>query len=294
MGEILLQYVSKTQENQEEMLNVILRLGKRIIDDIDFGTSIVEPLSVRAYHECVYHFLDMLAVLDLDVTTKYKREILEERWKAKKERTDNYLDLGVGNREQFVIGVSEASAESIRDSISSEIDNEQGSLLICEDFSLDQYNNCPVLEIQKSYRAEFIERVLSTRKMDVTDVFEEISDLSAYVDEEGIADVYSLIDNTRRNRDCGICEAIVESALRILEVWCKKAHVIFMNNMYWEELYEQEAREVPKTSNERIAVKMLGEGACYIDARLKAGLSSEEMEDLWNRLNSWETEHFGR
>ena len=63
--------------------------------------------------------------------------------------------------------------------------------------------------------------------VDVTDVFEKISDLSAFVDEEEIADVYSLIDNTRRNRDCGICEAIVESALRILEVWCKKAQVIF-------------------------------------------------------------------
>ena len=67
-----------------------------------------------------------------------------------------------------------------------------------------------------------------------------------------------------------------------------------MNNMYWEELYEHESREVPKTANEQIAVKLLKEGAVYTEARKKAGLSGEEMEDLWNRLNSWETEHFGR
>ena len=66
-----------------------------------------------------------------------------------------------------------------------------------------------------------------------------------------------------------------------------------MNNKYWEELYEQETREVPKTPNEQIAVRLLREGAGYIDARLQSGLSGEEMEDLWNRLNSWETEHFG-
>ena len=64
--------------------------------------------------------------------------------------------------------------------------------------------------------------------------------------------------------------------------------------MYWEELYEQESREVPKTANEQIAVRMLRAGAGYTEARFKAGLSGEEMEDLWERLISWENEHFGR
>lgn len=67
-----------------------------------------------------------------------------------------------------------------------------------------------------------------------------------------------------------------------------------MKNLYWEELYEQESREVPKTANEQIAVKLLREGAVYIEARKKAGLSGEEMEDLCERLISWEDEHFGR
>ncbi len=28
--------------------------------------------------------------------------------------------------------------------------------------------------------------------------------------------------------------------------------------------------------------------------QIKAGFSGEEMEDLWERLISWEDEHFGR
>ncbi len=67
-----------------------------------------------------------------------------------------------------------------------------------------------------------------------------------------------------------------------------------MINMYWEELYEQETREVPKTPNEQLVVKLLREGAGYTEAQLKAGLSSDEMNDLWNRLISWETKHFSK
>ena len=50
MGEITWQCVSKPQENPEEMFNVILCLGKSILDDMNFETNIIEPLSVRAYH----------------------------------------------------------------------------------------------------------------------------------------------------------------------------------------------------------------------------------------------------
>ena len=222
MKEIVLQCVSSTQDDPGEMLNDIVRLGKSIIDVFDFGTSILEPLSIRAYHASVYYFMDMLALLDNDVPSKYKGEILEDRWKAKQERSDNFSDLGVGEREEFIIGISEASVNSVCEDLFWYIKNEHESVLTTKDTNLDQYDKCPVLEIQKSYRAEFIEGVLRAKDMEISEIFEEISDLSALFDGKEIVDVYSLIAKTRENRNCGICEAVVESAFMILETWCKK------------------------------------------------------------------------
>ena len=89
-----------------------------------------------------------------------------------------------------------------------------------------------------------------------------------------------------------------EEQIEYLSPYCKEeAYTEYNKNetyKYWEELFDLEEKEVPQNDKERLASDMLRKGATYIDARIKAGLSSEEMEDLYNRLLKWEGENFRR
>ena len=219
MGETVFTCVLKRQDDKDASLTEILRLGKAMTENIDYETQICEPLSQRAYHACVYAFLQMLPSMSSESIGKYKKEILDERWNAKYTRSDTYADLGLGEREIFRIGMSTAVISEVCDEIFWQEYNEQGDFLTAPDDYNDQYANAPVLEVQKSYRAEYIEAILREKDVTISDICNADLDLHELV---GISDSNSLIEDTRQKRKCGICEAVVESVFRILETWCDK------------------------------------------------------------------------
>ncbi len=212
----------REQVDNTEALNAILRLGDSIIEQLDFEMQLCEPLNFRAYQASVNAYLRLLSpLMSVNKINEYKKEILNERWSAKHYRTDEYISYGIGTHEQFRIGLSTQTInELFYEGYWSELD-QNGEYLSSLDGAFIVNDDTPALVVEKSSRVEFIENTLKKKEMGISEIGIEEYDLADLFKNEKIVDIVSLIEYTRKLRNCGICEAIVESGLRLLEAWAK-------------------------------------------------------------------------
>ncbi|ADL36497.1 hypothetical protein bpr_IV133 (plasmid) [Butyrivibrio proteoclasticus B316] len=220
MENTVIRFVSRIQNNRDEALAEILRLGECLLDENDFEEHLIEPQNTRAYHASVLHYIDMLPCMSDENIARYKKEIMEERWKLKYSRSDEYLDIGVGKRESFCIGVSPSLIASVVEDTRRIIEDECMEILTDQEASIMKYDKSPILIVSESKRTEIIEDVLREKDMLISDVVAEMSDESWLHKCANITSVASLIEDIRFMRKCGICEAIVECAFGILAAWC--------------------------------------------------------------------------
>jgi hypothetical protein len=217
--------VSSIKNNKDEALAEILRLGECLLEENYLEEHLIQPLNIRAYHASALHYLDMLPCMDDEDILRCKKEILEERWKLKHSRSDEYLDMGVGKREAFCVGISASLKGPIVEDTRRIIEDECIEIITDLDVNIRQYDKSPILIVTESKRMEAIEETLRKYDMFISDVISELSDESSLHKYVNITTITSLIEDIRFSRKCGICEAIVESAFRILEAWCEYSHI---------------------------------------------------------------------
>jgi hypothetical protein len=163
MCEIVLQCVAREYNDKELAFRDVMRLGRELIITADWQYQMVDPLDERAYLASAKEFLQFFSSIPSDKMSKYKNEILDER-----------------------------------------------------------FGETPLLVIKKSERVDLIENYLKTFEITIQEALNSIEDISEIIGNPEIKNIESLIEDTRKTRNCGICEAVAESVFRLLEGCCIK------------------------------------------------------------------------
>ena len=101
--------------------------------------------------------------------------------------------------------------------------NQYGDYIIFDNQEdMSRFGQTPLLVIKKSERVDLIENYLKTFEITIQEALNSIEDISEIIGNPEIKNIESLIEDTRKARNCGICEAVAESVFRLLEGWCIK------------------------------------------------------------------------
>ncbi len=223
MCEIVLQCVAREYNDKELAFRDVMRLGRELIITADWQYQMVDPLDERAYLASAKEFLQFFSSIPSDKLSKYKNEILDERFCAEEKRVDRNIDLGIGERERFSIGISESSIMDYCDEMFWKDINQYGDYIIFDNQEdMSRFGETPLLVIKKSERVDLIENYLKTFEITIQEALNSIEDISEIIGNPEIENIESLIEDTRKARNCGICEAVAESVFRLLEGWCIK------------------------------------------------------------------------
>ena len=215
--------VYRNQEDKDAAFKEVMRYGRERVSDHLADGILVIPLSPRAYHASVYYYLSILPKLDTETEERYKKEILDEWWAWKYNRNDEMIEFGVGKKEVLAIGLSESTFSEAYDPDDARwLWDENDELVFGEDLPDDLIENAPAFIARKDSRAEKIEQAMTKYNMLPMDVVFDNSDIAACFENEGLKDTEDLIEHFRSIRKCGVCEAVSEGAISLLERWSKR------------------------------------------------------------------------